>query len=182
MLKCRLAWSLALFLGCGAVSAGGCGSSDPDGTGGGGGTGNSSATGGDGGSAAAGGTTTGTGGDGGTGGGAEACTGVVAERTLVSPDELNAMMQDKDFALINVHIPYAGEIVGTDASIPYTDVDAMETFLDHRLDARVVLYCLTGPMSVTAGDELVSRGYCAVFDLEGGLTAWEAAGYPTTGG
>jgi rhodanese-related sulfurtransferase len=106
----------------------------------------------------------------------------VAERTLVSPAELNAMMQHEDFALINVHIPYAGEIVGTDASIPYTDVDAIEAFLGHQLDARVVLYCLTGPMSVAAGDELVSRGYCAVFDLEGGLTAWENAGYPTTGG
>jgi len=38
---------------------------------------------------------------------------------LITVEELNTMLQSRDFPLINVHIPYEGEIPGTDAHIPY---------------------------------------------------------------
>jgi len=89
------------------------------------------------------------------------------------------MLDNKDFELINVHIPYAGEIVGTDVHIAYTDVDAIEAHLGSQLAAKVVLYCLTGPMSEIAGDDLVSRGYCQVYDMPDGLFQWQQLGYPS---
>lgn len=39
--------------------------------------------------------------------------------TNVSADELNVMLKNKNFVFINVHIPFAGNITGTDLSIPY---------------------------------------------------------------
>jgi rhodanese-related sulfurtransferase len=83
-----------------------------------------------------------------------------------------------DPIVINVHIPYEGDIPGTDTSIPYTDVDAIEDYLKHDHCADVLLVCRSDHMSQIAGDELVKRGYLRVRDLKGGFTAWQNAGYP----
>jgi rhodanese-related sulfurtransferase len=50
--------------------------------------------------------------------------------------------------------------------------------LGHDPCADVVLYCLRGVRSAGVADALVARGYRRVRVLEGGVTAWEAAGYP----
>ncbi|GAB4496003.1 MAG: hypothetical protein Fur0016_33210 [Anaerolineales bacterium] len=44
--------------------------------------------------------------------------------TNVSPAELKAMLQNKDFIFVNVHIPFEGNIPGTDLSIPYDQIGA----------------------------------------------------------
>lgn len=106
------------------------------------------------------------------------CEGISAQVTDLSPEQLHTMLEDKDFQLINVHVPYAGEIEPTDAHVPYDDVDAIEQQLNGQLDARVVLYCRTGPMSLSAARALVQRGYCAVYDLPAGMVGWERDGYP----
>jgi len=36
----------------------------------------------------------------------------------VSANELNSMLKDKDFVIVNVHISFAGNIPNTDLSIP----------------------------------------------------------------
>ena len=90
-------------------------------------------------------------GDGDTGDGdgdtQDSCAGIVPTVTELTPDELEQMLLAKDFELINVHIPYAGEIPGTDIHIAYTETDALEAQLDYDLGNKAVLYCLTGPMS-----------------------------------
>ncbi len=105
------------------------------------------------------------------------CTGWTSLERL-SPAELSDLLATTDPIVINVHIPYAGDIPGTDTSIPYNNVDAIETYLNHDHCADVVLICLSGGMSQSAGNELVKRGYLRVRDLNGGMEAWEAAGYP----
>jgi rhodanese-related sulfurtransferase len=117
---------------------------------------------------------------GGIGGMGDGCTGITPERTVLTPEELLSMLDNKDFVLINVHVPYAGEIPGTDTHIAYTDVDAIEAYLSNNTGANVVLYCRTGPMSEIAGDELVARGYCGVQDMAAGSYQWEQLGYPYT--
>jgi rhodanese-related sulfurtransferase len=107
------------------------------------------------------------------------CDGLDAEVTDISPDDLLGMLDAKDFELINVHIPYAGEIEGTDVHIPYTATDDLEEHLGHDLGAKAVLYCLTGPMSATATADLADLGYCRIYDMPAGLYQWEQLGYPT---
>jgi rhodanese-related sulfurtransferase len=105
------------------------------------------------------------------------CTGWTALKRL-SPAEVSDLLATTDPIVINVHIPYAGDIPGTDTSIPYNNVDAIEAYLNHDHCADVLLICLSGGMSQSAGNELIKRGYLRVRDLNGGMQAWQAAGYP----
>lgn len=95
----------------------------------------------------------------------------------VQPAELAAMLRAKDFSLVNVHVPYAGEIDPTDAFIPFDTIAARLADLPAK-DQPIVLYCQTGRMSAIAAETLVRAGYTDVWDLGGGMEAWTAAGLP----
>ena len=118
------------------------------------------------------------------GGGAETATirrvevGGGAAYTDVNPAGLAGMLRAKAFPLVNVHIPYEGEIEGTDLFIPFDQVEANLGKLPSDRGARIVLYCRSGSMSATAARALAKRGYTDVWNLDGGMLAWEHAGYP----
>lgn len=101
-----------------------------------------------------------------------------AELSYMTPAELNEALASKDFLLINVHVPYEGEIPGTDAHISYLELDSLVDYIGPELDTRVVLYCKSDHMSDIVGPQLVDRGYRAVYALTGGMNAWTNAGYP----
>lgn len=100
-----------------------------------------------------------------------------AYRDIMVP-ELQAMLEDKDFRLINVHVPFAGDLPETDASIRYDEITSHLDQLPADKDARIVLYCRTGPMSTRAARDLVGLGYTNVYNLVGGFTSWVEAGLP----
>lgn len=95
----------------------------------------------------------------------------------ISVEKFSEMMQRKDFILINVHIPYQGEISGTDRLIPYHTIDRRQEELPADRDAKVVVYCLSGPMGHVAADKLVKLGYTNVLHFEGGMAAWVRSGH-----
>lgn len=98
----------------------------------------------------------------------------------ITPDELHTMLKDKDFTFINVHIPFAGNIAGTDLSIAYDQIDQNLSLLPTNENSRIVLYCRSGRMSQIAAEKLVSLGYTNIWNLEGGMVDWEQAGYEIT--
>jgi rhodanese-related sulfurtransferase len=95
----------------------------------------------------------------------------------VTPKELSTMLKDKDFVLVNVHIPFAGNLPNTDLSIPYDKIDQNLSQLPADKAAKVVLYCRSGRMSQIAAENLVSQGYTNVWNLQGGMVDWEKEGF-----
>ena len=95
----------------------------------------------------------------------------------ITAARLADMLEAKDFTLVNVHIPYDGEIAPTDLFIPFDEVEDRLAELPAR-EARIVLYCRSGSMSAIAARTLVAAGYTNVWNLDGGMNAWRALGYP----
>jgi rhodanese-related sulfurtransferase len=98
--------------------------------------------------------------------------------TDVNTGGLARMLEKKDFPLINVHIPYEGEIAGTDLFIPFDRVETKLAELPADRNAKLVLYCRSGSMSATAARALVRLGYTDVWNLDGGMIAWKQTGHP----
>ena len=98
--------------------------------------------------------------------------------TKVARQELQTLLANKTFPLINVNTPYEGEIEKTDAVIPYNEIDKIVEKLPSDKNAMVVLYCRSGRMSRETTEALVTLGYTNVWNLDRGMVGWKEAGFP----
>lgn len=96
--------------------------------------------------------------------------------TNVTPDRLAEMLTHKDFTLLNVKTPYVGEIDGTDLYIPYDQLSAQASQLPADKSAKILVYCWSGVESKQAAQTLLSLGYTNVWNLDGGMNAWQSSG------
>ena len=96
--------------------------------------------------------------------------------TNVTPDRLAQMLTEKDFTLVNVKTPYIGEIDGTDLYIPYDQLSARASQLPATKSAKMLVYCRSGVESAQAAQSLLGLGYTNVWNLDGGMNAWQSSG------
>ena len=97
----------------------------------------------------------------------------------INADELKTILNNRDFVFVNVHIPFEGNIAGTDLSIPYDQITEPANLAQLPADknAKIVLYCRSGRMSAIAAEALVKLGYTNIWNLKGGMLEWEQAGF-----
>ena len=95
----------------------------------------------------------------------------------LSIDEFMTVVDNQvdEYTIVNVHIPYAGEVPNTDANIAYNDIDALTSAFPDK-DVPIILYCRSGNMSEQATRQLVDLGYTHVYDVPGGMNAWQSRG------
>ena len=91
------------------------------------------------------------------------------------PAAFEERMKNEQAMVINVHVPYEGEVAGTDAFIPYDQIKG-DPRLPEDKGTELLLYCKTGRMSEEAAVDLHEEGYTNIAHLEGGMNAWEASG------
>lgn len=96
---------------------------------------------------------------------------------LLGPAEFEAQIAATPEHVVNVHVPYEGELPGTTEFIDYQAIGGDER-LPADKSAPVLLYCRSGRMSKIAADTLSAEGYTNLYDLSGGMVAWEEAGKP----
>jgi len=96
----------------------------------------------------------------------------------VGSDSFAALTTDDEVTTINVHIPYGGEIADTEALVPYNETAQLLAALPEDKSAPVAVYCRSGSMSAIAAKTLADAGYTNVYDLTGGMNAYQASGRP----
>lgn len=96
----------------------------------------------------------------------------------VSPETLERWLADGDVRLIDVREAdeFARTRIAGATSRPLSRFDPGAVAAE--ADGRTVLYCRSGRRSASASAALGAAGAAHVFNLAGGLVAWERAGLP----
>lgn len=67
-------------------------------------------------------------------------------------------------------------------NFPLSDLDIEAIKAKHKLDVPLYLMCRSGKRSMTAAEMLQEAGYQQVYNVDGGILAWNAAGLPVVHG
>ena len=102
--------------------------------------------------------------------------GAPAGMRSVGPLEFERAIAGGERVVINVHVPYEGEIAGTDLSIPFDRIEAQSGLLPSQRSTPIAVYCLSDRMSTIAAQSLSRLGYDDIVELDGGMQAWEQSG------
>jgi rhodanese-related sulfurtransferase len=98
----------------------------------------------------------------------------------INPNQLNTWLQSKEAFVIDVREPAehsAHKIKGA-SLISLGNID-ISTLPDVG-DKKIVLHCHSGRRSMQACEKLLKQNnHLELYNLEGGIMAWEKAGYPT---
>ena len=109
----------------------------------------------------------------------------------LSVDQVGAELESGDAILIDVREQNERDENGTIAGSVHAPRGMLEFFADpsspyHRPEfdpnRRIILHCAAGGRSAMGADVLQQMGYANVAHLDGGFTAWAAAGKPVEGG
>lgn len=97
--------------------------------------------------------------------------------TMVDGLSVDEMMKEKDLFVLDVHSPEQTHLAGTDEFIPYDKIDENFNKLPKDKNTPILVYCRSGSMSRQASKELVGLGYTKVYDLIGGVKAYNETHY-----
>ncbi len=88
--------------------------------------------------------------------------------------------EQKEFFLIDVRTAqehFSGMIPGTDLNIDYEVIKERHREIGAGVEDHIVVYCQSGRRSNIAAETLADLGYTHVYNVEGSMNAWMAAGF-----
>lgn len=85
-------------------------------------------------------------------------------------------VSSQDYFVVDVHAPDEGSIPGTNARIPFDQLDRRAAELPRERSTPIAVYCMTGRMSEIAVRTLSVLGFTEIVELGGGMKAWKAEG------
>lgn len=100
----------------------------------------------------------------------------------VTPEEAHdlLMLSSKFVHIIDVRTPeeYAGGHLAGAVNIDYSSADFKEIINKLDKNATYLVYCRTGSRSAAASAIMLELGFKDIYNMTGGITDWQAAGYP----
>ncbi|MCA1799193.1 MAG: rhodanese-like domain-containing protein [Xanthomonadaceae bacterium] len=102
----------------------------------------------------------------------------------VEPTDATRLMNNDDATMVDVRpaAEYAKSRVLNAISVPDSELDDRIGEIQKRGEHPVIVYCANGAASGRTATRLVGAGIARVYNLKGGLSAWETAGLPVTRG
>lgn len=97
---------------------------------------------------------------------------------MINPDEAAALLDAEDAILVDVRSQeaYQAGHIANAINIPVEseNLEALIANLDQ--DKPVMVYCNKGGQSAECARILEEKGFTKIYDLDGGLSSWEASG------
>lgn len=104
-------------------------------------------------------------------------------QTELSPEAFQAgLTKTPDALVLDVRTAeeYAKGHLPKARNIDWYSEDFMQQVSGYLKSRPVYVYCLSGARSAAAADKLRSAGFTEVYNMEGGIVKWRAAGLPQT--
>jgi rhodanese-related sulfurtransferase len=105
---------------------------------------------------------------------------IVGERGNVDPQAATAMMNHKEASVIDVRSAAdfaAGHIVNA-VNIPMNGFKNQMAVMNKYKGKPIIVNCKSGAQSAAACQILRKEGFTEVYNLKGGIMAWQAASLP----
>jgi len=114
-----------------------------------------------------------------------ASSGIAADpvRTDISVSVANDMINDNatfpDLFVLDVRTveEFNEKHLYNATLIPLAELEGRLAELSSNNDTEIIVYCRSGSRSLQASDILVANNFSKIFNMEGGINAWIAAGY-----
>ncbi len=100
----------------------------------------------------------------------------------VSPMQATLMINREDAVMVDVReaAEYGGGHIPNSRHIPFSQFDKRLPELEKFKARTIIVNCASGHRSASACGTLRKAGFAKVFNLSGGISAWDQAGLPIT--
>ena len=100
----------------------------------------------------------------------------------VSPLQATLMINREDAVMVDVReaAEYGGGHIPNSRHIPFSQFDKRLPELEKFKARAIIVNCASGHRSASACGTLRKAGFAKVFNLSGGISAWDQAGLPIT--
>ena len=109
-----------------------------------------------------------------------ACSSSPKESLLSAADFSNALTENADALLLDVRTPeeYNSGFIADAINVDYNGDNFEAAIAEFDKSKTIFIYCLSGGRSNSAANKMRKMGFEKVFELDGGIMKWNAAGLP----